>query len=384
MKKIARILLIGILMFCMEGCGTKEAEINQEEITKDAENVEVEQVESEQEEAYGMDEEGEDEEQNNSSVKKMAETTVVLDDINSFADYMLNLEDGKTAVVVFNETSGEVTNIQDGEMYQLKADDRIFTKAWDEMAFSGNGLLDAEGEVHGVYNTNGKYAEFGTVDKSVFCAWEYVPDYSMYEAGEEVESIYGSGRKDEDLEYIQVYFVTPIGTDAGSVKEEMPGDYERYLEKLDGERLLGFHIPEGFKEDTEVSNAGNEERKKGEAQFYRMGERIRIFWARVDTYYNYATLYERGISPEGTECIEKGTVETPYGEVKIYDEIISYDFADADGNATAGQARYNLGIFKWNGNIFVITYEDWNDTYYDSVDMTQYQDDLTPLLEELF
>ena len=160
--------------------------------------------------------------------------------------------------------------------------------------------------------------------------------------------------------------------DAGEEIKEVPEGYEYYLttSEENGERIMGYHLPEGW----EFSEYGNE--LPYYADFYQMGESVHIQWENREYEALYRKLYTEGINidreikdllekyVEGStyvfETELKDEVETVYGTVKIYDQLVHSETTDLDGEAFTFEYRKELGILIWNGQIFRIEYSDGN------------------------
>lgn len=160
--------------------------------------------------------------------------------------------------------------------------------------------------------------------------------------------------------------------DAGEEIREVPEGYEYYLTNSEenGEKIMGYHLPEGW----EFSEYGNE--LPYYADFWQMGESVHIEWQNTDYEALYRKLYTDGINidreikdllekyVEGStyvfETELKDEVETVYGTVKIYDQLVHSETTDIHGEAFTFEYRKELGILIWNGQIFRIEYSDGN------------------------
>lgn len=179
--------------------------------------------------------------------------------------------------------------------------------------------------------------------------------------------------------------------DAGEEIREVPEGYEYYLTNSEenGEKIMGYHLPEGW----EFSEYGNE--LPYYADFWQMGESVHIEWQNTDYEALYRKLYTDGINidreiqdllakySEGSTYVYqtelKDEVETVYGMVKIYDQLVRYEMKDGSGELFTGEWRNELGILIWNGQVFSIDYSDGNTDAADG-----YQGRLKELLGVLF
>lgn len=160
--------------------------------------------------------------------------------------------------------------------------------------------------------------------------------------------------------------------DVGEEIKEVPEGYEYYLttSEENGEKIMGYHLPGGW----EFSEYGNE--LPYYADFWQMGESVHIQWENREYEALYRKLYTEGINidreikdllekyVEGStyvfETELKDEVETVYGTVKIYDQLVHSETTDLDGEAFTFEYRKELGILIWNGQIFRIEYSDGN------------------------
>lgn len=214
------------LMLILMGCGnTKVQETEEKSVEEKQESVVQENVQDDEAdkketgEKAAETESGELESETALKESVEAQTTTNVADIDAFVQYMTTLDPAKAAVVIYNEETGDVTNIKNEQTYQLKDSDRIFlSHSEDIKSHVSSGTLSFETAVdsHCVYSTNGHYAKTGVVMEgyeNILCAWEVVPDYSEYNDGELVESYYGiwthEYNSDEWDDIIGIYLIKP-------------------------------------------------------------------------------------------------------------------------------------------------------------------------------
>ena len=163
--------------------------------------------------------------------------------------------------------------------------------------------------------------------------------------------------------------------------QELPQDYEYYLEN-DGVKLLGYHMPEGW----QFSKYGNETGTT--MSIYKVGKSISVYPiyatdpSSLD--YEYIEFFETGKELEpydlGDMKIEYLTEEkdeenTSYGTIKIYDQVAHYIYSDG----MESDIRNEIGMFKWNGQVFLISYSDANRDVEEG-----YEGALKELIQQLF
>lgn len=222
-RKLIKMISIALIALTLFGCGAKEDAVVKTDEADTVENESQDVNESSREEVLKEDSEetesvGQTESQSNdetiSMEKPEAEVTTKAANLDELVQYMVTLDPTEPAIVIYNEGTGEVINVKDGERYQLRADDRIFVSQSEEVTqCSCHGIISFEDciENHCVYNTNGMYKLGATIMEGYenkLCGWEFVPDYTKFESGEEVETKWknyiGDVKKD-----ITVYLTTP-------------------------------------------------------------------------------------------------------------------------------------------------------------------------------
>lgn len=141
--------------------------------------------------------------------------------------------------------------------------------------------------------------------------------------------------------------------------KEVPTGYEYYLEYDSALKLLGYHMPEGW----QFSDAGANQQCY--MKIWTEGKSLSIQLVDSDYMPELEQLYENGkefepTESEGfyeeynTELIEE--IDSPYGKIKIYDQMNHYKTADN----FEGDSRAEIGLFKWNGQLFEMYYFDSN------------------------
>lgn len=163
--------------------------------------------------------------------------------------------------------------------------------------------------------------------------------------------------------------------------EELPEGYEYYLESGDV-KLLGYHMPEGWK----FSEYGND--NSISMNIYREGKGLSLYplyetdTSGLDS--KYIELFENGKEMNTCELGDikiqyqtelKDEINTSYGNIKIYDQLAHYIHPDG----MESDARSEIGMFKWNGQVFWISYEDLNRDA-----EKEYEGALKELLPQLF
>lgn len=160
--------------------------------------------------------------------------------------------------------------------------------------------------------------------------------------------------------------------------EEIPEGYEYYLETEDGTKLLGYHMPEGW-QFSEFENS-----QSFAMTIWIEGKSISLQWLYGDFANDYEELYETGkeLNPYDSEgYIQeyqtelKDEVDSPYGTIKIYDMMTHYVHPDG----WEGDGREEIGLFKWNGQLFWIYYSDANRDVEEG-----YEGALKELIQQLF
>ena len=151
---------------------------------------------------------------------------------------------------------------------------------------------------------------------------------------------------------------------------EFPDEYENYLKNENGDKLLGYHMPAGY----QFSESGNEQPYN--MSIWKEGKTLSMYLCINEGLSNYGALYENGENKQEDVVIEeKGTMETPYGTIKLYDELVHYESYDGQ---LEGEYHMDLALLKWNGQLFVVMYSDANN------DSDSYLGEIGLILEELF
>ena len=120
-KKLMIIILV-VIVLCI-GCG--ESEMATESVRE--EDVQIaEENPAEENEQVAVESPAEENTQIVAESSEKESATTVVQNIDEFAQYMVTLSPTEPAIVIYNEGSGEVYNIQEGQVYHLKSDDRIF------------------------------------------------------------------------------------------------------------------------------------------------------------------------------------------------------------------------------------------------------------------
>lgn len=139
---------------------------------------------------------------------------------------------------------------------------------------------------------------------------------------------------------------------------EVPTGYEYYLEYDSDFKLLGYHMPEGW----QLSDLGANQ--KISMSIWMEGKNLSIQLVDYDYTPELEQLYENGKEFEPTESegfyeeynteqIEE--TDSPYGKIKIYDQLKHCKSVDFEWDS-----RVEIGLFKWNGQLFEIYYYDSN------------------------
>lgn len=187
-------VLVG-LMLC--ACGSNE-EGNVVEESEAVSSVTEEQTETEKEEQevqqFAEEETSTEEEVAEETYNGMpvAEIATTVSDIYSFLDYAESFNE--PALLIYNENEGYVINMGDGEYYQLKKGDRIFTYD-SESAIGKSSTLKAGG---------------GTCVRGY--VFEMTPDYSQYDSPHEViYVVYFTEERDKgDYFLLTCYLDAPV------------------------------------------------------------------------------------------------------------------------------------------------------------------------------
>lgn len=182
-KNLVRLMaILAIMSLFMFGCSKTEVATNTNtekddivvetpetttEVEEPPEEKTVEVVEPEVEEEPVVDE-PEEETYNGMPIAK-AETTA--SDIYEFLDYAESF--AEPALLIYNESEGYVIKMEEGEYYQLKANDRIF-EYLSEKEKASSDTLEAGGGTNIAKDANVSYV------------YEMKPDYSQYDSPHEV------------------------------------------------------------------------------------------------------------------------------------------------------------------------------------------------------
>ncbi len=151
---------------------------------------------------------------------------------------------------------------------------------------------------------------------------------------------------------------------------ELPDNFEQYLKSADGENLIGYNVPEGYELSSESSDASSQTvtYKKGEEEFYL---------STCPLGSGMDGLYETGeYSSDYMEYTEKDSVETAYGIVKFYEEL---------NKLTDITLRNEVALVKFKGEIYKLSYMNWDDAYYLSpTSSDEWKGDIKNLVTEVF
>lgn len=144
-KSMRLLVTLSLIACLLVGCGNSKAETQPEVATDETPTVE-EATEEVKEEPTAEPETKEDEavtEETTSEDETVAEETTAeettaeetdsadpgevtyITDFTSIDDYMASLDSESPAIVIYNEQEGYIINMQEGQHYQLKSDDKI-------------------------------------------------------------------------------------------------------------------------------------------------------------------------------------------------------------------------------------------------------------------
>lgn len=179
-KLLQTILNVVFITFLLCGCANSKNDVSVEETP-----VVTEQQVSEADMGETTEElkvEDTETEEPSTEIPEAKITTTVANDYE-FGNYIKALDPETPHIVIYNEAEGYIIDMQEGEHYQLKSDDRIF-------------LNVKSGSV--------KYRAY-SIPETEYCplegAWEIIPDYSQFKVGEmQYYDIYLSDNLDEYIE----------------------------------------------------------------------------------------------------------------------------------------------------------------------------------------
>ena len=168
MTVLRTILSVTLAAFLLCGCGNSTDETTtSEDLPEVVEPVEAPDTE-EKEEVTKPAEEEETEEPTDGTSNEMpeAQVTTKVADITEFIQYMASVDPETPHIVIWNEAEGYVIDIGEGQYYQLKVDDRIFTNLSENIKKHSYKLPRTE-------------------TKGITGAMEIIPNYSEFENPQE-------------------------------------------------------------------------------------------------------------------------------------------------------------------------------------------------------
>lgn len=149
-KSMRLLVTLSLIACLLVGCGNSKAETQPEVATDETPTVE-ETTEEVKEEPTAEPETKEDEavtEETTSEDETVAEETTeeetdsadpgevtYITDFTSIDDYMASLDSESPAIVIYNEQEGYIINMQEGQHYQLKSDDKILFNFEDGIGY---------------------------------------------------------------------------------------------------------------------------------------------------------------------------------------------------------------------------------------------------------
>ena len=119
-----------------------------------------------------------------------AQVTTTVADITEFVQYMASLDPTTPHIVIWNETGGYVIDMGEGEYYQLKKDDRIFTNLSEN-----------------IRKHSYKLPRTGT--RGITSAMEIIPNYSEFEKPQETMYKIYTDSEDEGI-LLTCYLDAPV------------------------------------------------------------------------------------------------------------------------------------------------------------------------------
>lgn len=203
-RKVWKLILsVTMAAFLLWGCGSAEGEAAEEagaaEATAEESVIEEEKAEETEKEEQNAQQPAEETLAEEEAVadKEIATdmpeaqvTTTVANDYE-FGRYIKSLDPRTPHIVIYNETEGYIIDMQEGEHYQLKTDDRIFLN------------------VNSDYMKYKAYSIPETGYQPIEGAWEIIADYSKFEVGKlHYYHIYPSDNLEEYVE-ISCYLDPP-------------------------------------------------------------------------------------------------------------------------------------------------------------------------------
>lgn len=140
-KSMRLLVTLSLIACLLVGCGNSKAETQPEVATEETPTVEEATEEVKEEPTAEPETKEEDEavvEETTSEDETVTEETTeeetdsadpgevtYITDFTSIDDYMASLDSESPAIIIYNEQEGYIINMQEGQHYQLKSDDKI-------------------------------------------------------------------------------------------------------------------------------------------------------------------------------------------------------------------------------------------------------------------
>lgn len=283
---IVVVVMITMLMVCLCGCGA-QAEVTQIEDSSE-ENSTLERVE-EQTESESVAEDNTIEEQSLENVPEGPQTV---------GQWAKSLDLTEPKLTIWNDTTKEGIVLENGKEYVVKEGDQLVVCC--------NNRLETQMTIY----SNIIESDLATESYEKFTFLEVPAEPT------EVKMVLTQG----GVEYVFDVFIVSENTSSDKSEEfeyiDIPRDYETYL--LDGAngKIIGYNIPDNWTEETFVVNYAS----------YNIADTRERIVIEANNYFKEiyeGTITERKIDdsdfPMNCSYTLKGTLNTPYGEAKIFD-----------------------------------------------------------------
>lgn len=340
-KAILCVILSGLLVAFLSGCGEKP--------TAEVEESAVEESTEQDEEVVSVDDTAEETEE--------AEVDVFKETVEPWL-----IETGTQGIqmAVWNEENNTMRVIGEDENYTRVEGDRFF--------------LCTPSFLIG-------FSTHSSIDSASFCSMQIEEPQDNYcevtfakaETGVNELSIEDIGCKDGEAGEVRFNLV-----EEGYVAEEVitiPDDLEQYLKDGTGENILGFNLPEDYSvEFVSGAMASLYSNSNGDWLYLSTSPEMQdIYEGGTDIKASEYTDEEGNVETYNMTYTEMGTYETIYGVASLYEEITEVKKVDFETTLHS-----QIALLKVNGKFIEISYA------YDSDDYPNPTHDITWVLQQLF
>lgn len=205
MKKVTvlrSVLSLALAAFLLCGCGNSTDETTaSENVPEVVEPVEASNTEEKEEQEIQQPDEAktpaeeevaeEPKEEETSTDMPEAQVTTTVENIDGLVAYMEALDSDTPHIVIYNEAEGYIIDMEEGEHYQLKSDDRIFLNSNSKIKQRTHAMPEIKYE-------------------PISGAQEIIPDYSQFNKPH--QCAYGILCEDstsDELTYLVCYLTAP-------------------------------------------------------------------------------------------------------------------------------------------------------------------------------